>query len=88
MAKKVNLPRLLRKIELYCILHNIKDWENVPYHCFGCIAVTTKNCSTRSSEGFKFRSNLKFRKFKVGHIQTKNYRNYTGCLLWKGKNKI
>ena len=55
--------RMLRKIELYCILQNIKDYEDVP-DCDNCGEHRMGNkCSIGR---FFYSSNLNYRKFILG----------------------
>lgn len=88
---KVNLPRLLRKIELYCILHNVDNWDDVPYHCESCFNRNGIICNIKQSEKgeiIKFINDGNFKNFKKGTGDEEFRSSYTGCLKWKEKEKI
>lgn len=79
MEKEIKAsPKLLRKIKLYCILNNVENWDNVPYHCYNCV---WSDCQRHKVKRFNFRSDNKFRNFDIE--QANGWHSYAGCYKWK-----
>ena len=74
----------LKKIELYCILHNVHSHDEVPYECLSCKNWREKRCNRKTSLT-KFQSNRNFRRFEMGWPKDwiKEYKNvFFGCEEW------
>lgn len=88
MEKKIKIsPKLLRKIELYCILNNIKNWYEVSYECTSCVYFG-KPCETKQYR-FKFHSTRNFRNFKEDwpdSVWGKGLFVFSGCEKWIRKS--
>lgn len=92
--------RLLCKIELYCILHNVQKWNDVPYNCVNCKYLDDHTLcvhARREIDGkdlYHFYSSSNFRKFSDKVIeggnptQLKLQYGYIGCENWEKKSKI
>lgn len=83
MGKEIT-SKLLKKIELYCILNNIDNWDNVPYHCFNCQHNQTNNCIYLINI-YLFSCRDNYRKFQKGWERSVNTNMFTGCDKWQKK---
>ena len=89
--------KILRKIELYCILHNTKNrnFDTIPHHCSTCskkVRVGVQYCGIKKEETFAFLIDINFKKFidvsakilSTFSEETLNtFRVYHGCEKWK-----
>lgn len=92
-------PKLIRKIELYCILNNLNlnnasDLSKIPYDCLTCnhldrnrdVELGCKIHQFRNT--FKFNSNLRLRKFKKEWPKDEDEKKgnriiFIGCERWE-----
>lgn len=75
-TKKLNL----NKIRLYCILHNIKQWHEVP-NCDNCKKVTV-SCHRNNCDNILYSVSRDFKVFQLGY---ELYHRAHCCDKWKKK---
>lgn len=83
-------PRLLRKIELYCILNNIDDYtrDTIPHECSSCVNGRGHiRCIKHQNEIFKFHSNGNYKELKPEWPEgtSSPCHIFYGCLNWVKK---